>query len=383
MIRQWLLTYKKKTVTLEHLQQQCSSLSYDSFQSDVQALEAAGILVPVKASGRDFGGLARKYFVHKGGLKKDKERHCKRYAELVTFEQDLSLVRPSLEKKLSDISKDLTACQDKQAENRRHQEALEATMHILERENGTLQFTTDAITAAIVPIDWQTDDSAVFAKAAPPLLTDSKAAYDKVQVQRRENEKKRDEFIKYCESHILEERRRRHIVDGIRSKDSYEEYVQWKNVITKTIQTSINLAETERKEHFAHIEHIVEHMALFLGCLNYLSEKRARIGHTKYHNRVVVADNPLGKASSDHVLDPVFFIAEQLGFQMIALTAHEDGNFIRKYFPVVYSCHFADISGGKGKVLLPEKEIKTAFFEEHHPEALKRLEDYEETGLFD
>jgi hypothetical protein len=33
-------------------------------------------------------------------------------------------------------------------------------------------------------------------------------------------------------------------------------------------------------------------------------------------------------------------------------------------------------------VLLPEKEIKTAFFEEHHPEALSRLNDYEEIGLF-
>ena len=103
-----------------------------------------------------------------GRLETDKERYFKRYAELVTFEQDLAIVRPALEKKLSDIAHDLAACHDKQAENQRHQGVLEATMHILERENGTLQFTTDAITAAIVPAAWQTEDSAVFAKAAPP-----------------------------------------------------------------------------------------------------------------------------------------------------------------------------------------------------------------------
>ena len=125
-----------------------------------------------------------------------------------------------------------------------------------------------------------------------------------------------------------------------------------------------------------------KNMALFLGCLNYLSEKRARIPHTKFHNRVVVADNPFGKASSDHVLDPVFFIAEQLGFQILALTAHEDGSFVRKYFPVVYSCRFAELAGGKGKSLHPERKIQTAFFEEHDPATLERLESYEETGLF-
>ena len=96
-----------------------------------------------------------------------------------------------------------------------------------------------------------------------------------------------------------------------------------------------------------------------------------------------MADNPFGKASSDHVLSPVFFIAEQLGFQIIALTAHQEGNFIRKYFPVVYSCRFADTADHKGRTLVPEQELKTAFFEEHHPESLGRLVEYDQLGLFD
>lgn len=125
-----------------------------------------------------------------------------------------------------------------------------------------------------------------------------------------------------------------------------------------------------------------KNMALFLGCLNYLSEKRCHIRKAKYNTRVVIADNPFGKASSDHVLSPVFFIAEKLGFQIIALTAHQEGSFIRKYFSIVYSCRFAEMTNKQGKVLLPEKEIKTAFFEQHHPESLARLEEYEQLGLF-
>lgn len=88
-------------------------------------------------------------------------------------------------------------------------------------------------------------------------------------------------------------------------------------------------------------------MALFLGILNYLAEKRKAVNPKSRKSRTVVLDNPFGKASSDHVLDPVFFIAEQLGFQIIALTALAEGKFIRDYFPVVYSCRLRPAAGDK------------------------------------
>ena len=57
-----------------------------------------------------------------------------------------------------------------------------------------------------------------------------------------------------------------------------------------------------------------KNMALFLGLLNYLAEKRQAIDSRAQRSRSIILDNPFGKASSDHVLDPVFFIAELLGF---------------------------------------------------------------------
>lgn len=115
-----------------------------------------------------------------------------------------------------------------------------------------------------------------------------------------------------------------------------------------------------------------KNMALFLGILNYLAEKRKAVNPKSRKSRTVVLDNPFGKASSDHVLDPVFFIAEQLGFQIIALTALAEGKFIRDYFPVVYSCRLRPAAGDK-YIVTSEKEIRHAYLRDRNPEALTRL----------
>ncbi|MBF8983805.1 hypothetical protein IZY60_09670 [Lutibacter sp. B2] len=125
-----------------------------------------------------------------------------------------------------------------------------------------------------------------------------------------------------------------------------------------------------------------KNMTLFLGILNYLAEKRYHIPVNQKHNRTVIVDNPFGKASSDHVLDPVFFIAKQLGFQMIALTAHAEGKFIRSYFPIIYSCRLRSAANGENLILTKEKEIQYAFFKDHDPQTLVRLGEQEQLTLF-
>ena len=68
-------------------------------------------------------------------------------------------------------------------------------------------------------------------------------------------------------------------------------------------------------------------------------------------------DNPFGKASSDHVLNPVFFIAEQLGFQIIALTAHAEEGFLRNYFPVIYSCRLREAASTNKQIMTKIKHL--------------------------
>lgn len=152
--------------------------------------------------------------------------------------------------------------------------------------------------------------------------------------------------------------------------------------VTNNNQLSIGSYTWEESCRWSGGEKWSKNMALFLGCLNYLSEKGKNVKMTKHCNRVVIADNPFGQASSEHVLNPVFFIAKQLGFQFIALTAHDEGGFIRKYFPVVYSCRFAHTKDQKSQIIQIDKEIKTAFFKEDNPAAMERLTDYEIIGLF-
>lgn len=123
-----------------------------------------------------------------------------------------------------------------------------------------------------------------------------------------------------------------------------------------------------------------KNMALFLGVLNYVAEKRQSIS-SKKKSRTVILDNPFGKASSDHVLSPVFFIAKQLGFQIIALTAHVEGKFLHDYFPVVYSCRLRSAVGSDKLVMESKKTMHQAFFRDHNEE-LGEVVQAEQLNLF-
>ncbi|MNZ86504.1 hypothetical protein D3C78_1053250 [compost metagenome] len=105
-----------------------------------------------------------------------------------------------------------------------------------------------------------------------------------------------------------------------------------------------------------------KNMTLFLGLLNYVAERRQYIKANMKLHRAVILDNPFGKASSDHVLSPVFFIAEQLGFQMIALTAHAEGKFLQDYFPMIYSCRLRHTADASKQVMESTKRIQHAYF---------------------
>lgn len=126
-----------------------------------------------------------------------------------------------------------------------------------------------------------------------------------------------------------------------------------------------------------------KNMALFLGILNYSAEKKQHIVSKQKRNRTVIMDNPFGKASSDHVLSPVFFIAEQLGFQFIVLTAHCDGRYIRDYFPIVYSCKLRPSVKGDTSILTKEKIINYAFFRDNDPMTIERIGEREKLNLLE
>ncbi len=126
-----------------------------------------------------------------------------------------------------------------------------------------------------------------------------------------------------------------------------------------------------------------KNMTLFLGILNYTAEKRTQITSSYARHRTVILDNPFGKASSDHVLDPVFFIAKQLGFQIIALTALAEGKFIRTYFPIVYSCRLKNPENSDVQIMTKEMEVRKAFFKDNDPQTLVRLGQIQQVSLFD
>lgn len=126
-----------------------------------------------------------------------------------------------------------------------------------------------------------------------------------------------------------------------------------------------------------------KNMTLFLGLLNYVAEKKKLLDTSMKRNRAVVLDNPFGKASSEHVLSPVFFIAEKLGFQIIALTAHAEGKFLRDYFPVIYSCRLRSAHNSEKMIMTKEKAVNAAYFQDNDPAAFERIGETEQLSLLD
>ncbi|WP_391203270.1 hypothetical protein [Psychrobacillus sp. L4] len=147
-------------------------------------------------------------------------------------------------------------------------------------------------------------------------------------------------------------------------------------------QISSNFYSWEQSNKWSGGESWSKNMALYLGILKYIAEKAGGPSNTK-RDRTLILDNPFGKASSDHVLSPVFYIAEQLGFQMIALTAHAEGKYIADYFPVVYSCRLRFAKNDSHQIIQKEQHINKAFFADQQPEALHYVGEKKQLSLFE
>src|SRR5699024_8609546 len=151
--------------------------------------------------------------------------------------------------------------------------------------------------------------------------------------------------------------------------------------VTNDNQVTSRLTSWEQSNKWSGGEKWSKNMTLFLGILNFVAEKKKQYNPNMKRNRAVILDNPFGKASSDHVLNPVFFIAEQLGFQMIALTAHADGKFLQDYFPIIYSLKLREATNDGKQVMTKERHLHHAYFEDHAPEEMSRLEEREQMAF--
>ncbi|MDX8045358.1 hypothetical protein SH601_05085 [Gracilibacillus sp. S3-1-1] len=131
--------------------------------------------------------------------------------------------------------------------------------------------------------------------------------------------------------------------------------------VTNDNQISTRSYSWEQSNVWSGGEKWSKNMTLFLGILKYVAEKKK----ANLTDRAVILDNPFGKASSDHVLSPVFFITEQLGFQIIALTAHAEGKFLQDYFPIIYNCRLRASKDASTKIMTTDKWLHHAYFQDH------------------
>ncbi|QOY36791.1 hypothetical protein AWH56_003810 [Anaerobacillus isosaccharinicus] len=97
------------------------------------------------------------------------------------------------------------------------------------------------------------------------------------------------------------------------------------------------------------------YLIMFMIIINHIRKNNEEVvGEWK----TIVADNPFGKASSSHILRPIFEVAKKNFVQLICLTAHRAEQILRE-FPVVYSAKLRtqfDMSFLKNKL---EKDVQT------------------------
>ena len=74
--------------------------------------------------------------------------------------------------------------------------------------------------------------------------------------------------------------------------------------------------------------------------------------------KVIVADNPFGRASTPHILEPVFQVARLNKIQLICFTAHKEDSILQR-FPVVYSLQ---LRSAYGKEVMKAEQMETGFY---------------------
>lgn len=88
-------------------------------------------------------------------------------------------------------------------------------------------------------------------------------------------------------------------------------------------------------------EEFSSYMSMFMILVTYLRKKvNARDDSWK----VIIADNPFGKASSEHVVKPIMELARNSKIQLFCLTAHNNED-IRSHFECVMSNRYYNTVG--------------------------------------
>jgi len=97
------------------------------------------------------------------------------------------------------------------------------------------------------------------------------------------------------------------------------------------------------------------YMTMFMIMLTHI---RQQLEGWRHVWKVLVADNPFGKASSSHVWEPVFQIAKANRIQLICFTAHKEEDILKR-FPVVYSLQ---LRSAYGKEIMQAELMESGFY---------------------
>lgn len=126
-----------------------------------------------------------------------------------------------------------------------------------------------------------------------------------------------------------------------------------------------SIARVERPEYFpwdevtrwSGGEEYSVYITMFMIMLTHIRRQSEGLLHSW---KVLLADNPFGVASSDHILDTMFQVARGNRIQLLCLTAHREASIL-KHFPTVYSLQ---LRPAYGKETLTAEQMEKGFYAE-------------------
>ena len=225
------------------------------------------------------------YDQKKGICSSEEKRYFRQYETMLSLTKSVSETRCQSESKLMKLGELQKKLGKKMQFIQQELKGLSELLHTLDIKNARLGYAGDHVEPAMIQELEHVELCEQLHREIIPRLQNAETAWEKVQEWEARSIEQRDSFIAYCEKKVKEEKLRRSIVDGIRSKLHYEEYLEWQVKSRKRLENVIQLSEAERKSHVEHMEHMLEHIVLHLrmiceGMRNLAAKTRVKVGET-------------------------------------------------------------------------------------------------------
>ncbi|WP_444309429.1 hypothetical protein, partial [Megasphaera sp.] len=247
--------------------------------------ERPGLVQACRQADKAWRAARSQYDQAAGRLKTEENRYQSRYEAMPALDGPVASVRAKAQELAKSLKEALATAARKQQAAQAEGRKLAALHQQLAVKNERLLFAADDVPEGLVEGLEALHTAKELAQAVTPVLEQAEGLRQEVDERRSACDNQRETFRAYCETAVADVKLRSSIVDGIRYKREYTAYLEWQDKSRARLERVISVSEEERKGHYAHLEHMINHMILHLqdvcnGLGELAAKTRIKIGET-------------------------------------------------------------------------------------------------------